>query len=413
MARTKNRNQELKIARQAKAFKNQSKKKKDILFILSLFFTGFPYFTTAILFLLNGIIPPKYHEVKILLPEVIDALNKFAQISVENAWNDMPDHSVVTIDGSWNHKRCAKVFILDLICEQTHKIVDSEILYKTIGKYKGNYDGSSNLMESEAFKKMLPKLIANCKIDEIVKDGDLKISKIIKDSKWNVLVREDTNHKIINIDTIWNKWNSLCDGKLTGLKKRIVDFLTDVLYESSSTEAKLFKFQNAINHFRGNHLYCPSHKNSKVWGHRNDKVAVECLRGLITELSSIIINFKRYHTTNYNENFHSIKARLALKNDYQGIWAIGRILAAILQYNNPNYWIFQLMDYFHISALPFNILKMIYNYFNQRNKKIQNDHTDNYIINNQKAKKKRRDEFQKEQNTKNVYAHPYKQKRIN
>ena len=93
MARTKNRNQELKIARQAKAFKNQSKKKKDILFILSLFFTGFPYFTTAILFLLNGIIPPKYHEVKILLPEVIDALNKFAQISVENAWNDMPDHS--------------------------------------------------------------------------------------------------------------------------------------------------------------------------------------------------------------------------------------------------------------------------------------------------------------------------------
>ena len=71
------------------------------------------------------------------------------------------------------------------------------------------------------------------------------------------------------------------------------------------------------------------------------------------------------------------------------------------------------MDYFHISALPFNILKMIYNYFNQRNKKIQNDHTDNYIINNQKAKKKRRDEFQKEQNTKNVYAHPYKQKRIN
>lgn len=165
---------------------------------------------------------------------------------------------------------------------------------------------------------------------------------------------------------------------------------------------------NSINHFCGYHNFCPPHLPSKIWKNRNDNIALNCLRGLITELSSIIINFKRYHTTNYNENFHSIKARLATKNNYQGIWGVGRVLSAILQYNDPNHWIFKLLDFFHISKLPFDILMMLLRIFRQRDAKIQYDHNDHYIQNNQKMKKKKRIEYLQEINTKNELAHPYK-----
>lgn len=44
----------------------------------------------------------------------------------------------------------------------------------------GKYEGPSNLMESAAYKKMIPRLMANPKIVEIVKDGDLKLQRLFK-----------------------------------------------------------------------------------------------------------------------------------------------------------------------------------------------------------------------------------------
>ena len=120
--------------------------------------------------LLNGLIPPSLKEVEIYLPEVVSALKTLTDESVTKAWEEMPNNAIASIDGSWNHRRNGKVMILDLICEQTHKIVDFELVYKTIRKFTGNYDGPSNLMESEAFKRMVPRLMKKGKIIELIKD---------------------------------------------------------------------------------------------------------------------------------------------------------------------------------------------------------------------------------------------------
>lgn len=60
-------------------------------------------------------------------------------------------------------------------------------------------------MESTSFGNLIPKLLSNSNINEVDKDGDFKTTVIIKDSKWNVLIREDANQKILNIDTAWEK----------------------------------------------------------------------------------------------------------------------------------------------------------------------------------------------------------------
>jgi len=59
-----------------KNFKNQDDRKKTITFIFLILFTGTPYSSAALLFLLNGIILSSIKETEIYLPEVISGLKK-------------------------------------------------------------------------------------------------------------------------------------------------------------------------------------------------------------------------------------------------------------------------------------------------------------------------------------------------
>lgn len=410
MPRTSKRSKQLKQAREVKSFKNQDRSKKVILFIISLIFTGIPYLPARIMFLLNGDKPPTPQEIKLHLPEVISALKVLAEESVQEARDEMPENSVITLDGSWDHRRNGKVMILDVICQQTHKIVDFELVYKTIRKFIGNYEGPSNLMESEGFKRMIPRLMHNGKITELIKDGDIKISKIIQEAHWSVNLKNDPNHQLLHFDTFWKKWNSLCDGKLHGLKGRTLSYLKNILYEESTTETKLQKWENVVNHFTGNHKNCPPHSIENPWIHSTDQSAIDSLKGLVNDLSSIIKNFERYHTTNFNENFHSIKAHLLIKNNYQGLWAIGRILAAILQYNNPDLWIFKLLDYFHLVALPLSVMNQLYQIFKQRADKRNLDHSPKYQKAQSQYKSRQRKQFSIENSSHNTLAHLYSKK---
>ena len=94
--------------------------------------------------------------------------------------------------------------------------------------------------------------------------------------------------------------------------------LLNGLIPPSIKEVKIYlkKCENVINLFTGKHDNCPPHSASKPWLHRNDLSIIVSLTSLVYNLSSVIKNFELYHTTNYNENFYSIKTRLLLKNNY-------------------------------------------------------------------------------------------------
>lgn len=367
-----------------------------------------PYSSAAIMFLLNGIIPPSLKEIELYAPDVMKALKEMASESVTKACEEMPSNAVVSLDGSWDHRRNGKIMILDLICEQTHKIVDYELVYKTIRKFTGNYEGPSNLMEAEAFKRMIPRLMKNNKIIELIKDGDVKISKIVQDFHWGVILKNDPNHQLLHFDTIWKKWNDLCNGKLFGLKERLLSYLKGILYETSTTTEKLQKWENAINHFTGNHVNCPPHSIEKLWKHRDDQSALESLKGLINDLKPIIQNFERYHTTNYNENFHSIKAHLLLKNNYQGYLAVGRIFASILQYNYPDFWVFKLFDYLHLASLPVSASVKLLQMFKQRSAQRSLHQSPEYKKKARLFKLKQKNQLFREITSKNILAHQFK-----
>lgn len=88
-------------------------------------------------------------------------------------------------------------------------------------------------MESTSFGNLIPKLLSNSNINEVDKDGDFKTTVIIKDSKWNVLIREDVNQKILNIRYSLGKMKSVMQWKVNWIKKKVL------IYSNSSNSCLL------------------------------------------------------------------------------------------------------------------------------------------------------------------------------
>ena len=66
------------------------------------------------------------------------------------------------------------------------KIIDYYIVEKSSKCYNGNYQGSSQGMETECFSKLSSNWIGNENIISICQDNDNDHSNIYRESKWNV-----------------------------------------------------------------------------------------------------------------------------------------------------------------------------------------------------------------------------------
>lgn len=53
------------------------------------------------------------------------------------------------------------------------------------------------VMEVLTFRTILPRLMSNKNIVELVKDGDVEVDSILKKSGWKILIRPDPNHLLI------------------------------------------------------------------------------------------------------------------------------------------------------------------------------------------------------------------------
>lgn len=51
-------------------------------------------------------------------------------------------------------------------------------------------------MEGVAFNEIIPRLMTNSNIIEIIKDGDVQLEAIIIPSGWIITVRQDPNHQL-------------------------------------------------------------------------------------------------------------------------------------------------------------------------------------------------------------------------
>lgn len=183
----------------SRAYRKENEPQRNFIFLNTLNFVfsivalGLHYGKTALCFLLNNIKPPKkstfYKEqhkvVNCLCQMACDSMNKYAKKTQKN--------DVVSVDGSWDHRRnggeCQAVFINQRI----DKVIGVSLITKGSGKMMGNFNGSSQNMECEAIKRAIPK-IKNLNFSGYVHDQKKDVTKIFKDN-WSVLEEHlDANH---------------------------------------------------------------------------------------------------------------------------------------------------------------------------------------------------------------------------
>lgn len=145
----------------------------------------------------------------------------------------MQDNSIVCVDTSWDHKKDGKFFIYGVICIELHKIIDFEVVIRKTPKRNWNVEVSLQGMEGEAFLTILPRLIQNFKIVELVKDGDLQIDHIIVSSGWNIKLTPDPNNLLLHFSDNFKKLISSNKWMFRGICSKVLKQLKYILYSDT------------------------------------------------------------------------------------------------------------------------------------------------------------------------------------
>ena len=96
--------------------------------------------------------PARFHQVQKIVPQIIIG---FARKNVEKYRNLMSNSTVISLDGSWDHRRNGKFCIVDAFDTSQGKIIDYEVIQRKVSENSDEpFSGPSNQMEIEGVKKL-------------------------------------------------------------------------------------------------------------------------------------------------------------------------------------------------------------------------------------------------------------------
>jgi hypothetical protein len=258
---------------------------------------------------------------------VCDAIVQLAQARCAEARRAMEAPAIISMDGSWSQRRNAPHCVVDFIDAQTGKIVDFEIIEKPFGFFHGNYTGPSNGMEVEGIHRLIPRWKDDSRVVAFCHDRDAKTAKVIRE-KWGIDELLDKNHVTKSFDRRIQK-TSLMDG----LKIKLRKFFKVVLKLDESIDQKQAHWENAVQHYQGNHEHCLPHRADKKHKIIRDPHAIDALRQFLADTKDLIAKVRPGVSTQMCESFHSIKAKLASKDiSWTSSWK-ARVASAILDVN--------------------------------------------------------------------------------
>ena len=207
--------------------------------------------------------------------------------------------------------------------------------------------------------------------------------------------------KIKNFHTSFKEINDRYNHTLRGLETHLKAWLGDILFSNHTAETKVKLWKNTLNHFLGNHSDCLNHGPVKQWKNKNNAIAIQGLKEVITFWLPTVEEFIRGQTTNYNEVFHSIKARFLNKNYNYGDSSVTRICASICQYNEGYRWILNVLKRIHMKILPYESIAGVIGFLKNREKtekkKMEKIHRNPEET--KKRNRKKRKDYQQENNT--------------
>ena len=302
----------------------------------------------------NGIATPSHRQFYRAQEEVIEVLKRMTQESCWKWRQEMKPGSILTLDGSWSHRRNAKRCLVDFIDSSSKKVVDFEVVVKKSARNGGDYTGPSNGMEREALRRLIPRWVEDPRVIGYCHDNDGKTRKTIKDAGWEIEEFLDKNHVMHSFDKAYNNFKR--KKLLWGLKEHLRHWMICLIYEDMTLEEKKRYWEVVtLEHVAGCHEHCPPHKAVKPWKHSLDESHVGALKEFLLQTSKYLDKCGRLISTQMNESLHALKAHYANKLFCWGKSWTARVCVAILQLNEPAIWKMKLYEELQLPPLPLEL----------------------------------------------------------
>ena len=137
-------------------------------------------------------------------------------------------------DGTWNHMKNGSAATVTVIDVDRQKVVAYHVVQKSVGSFVGNFEGPSNMMESEGVRRVLDQLdeFIRDKIINFIHDNDNKTSRIIADTTFMINDLFDPGHSVQSIERSAKTYFDKCADVLYREKNKQI-------LESQSNEQKL------------------------------------------------------------------------------------------------------------------------------------------------------------------------------
>jgi hypothetical protein len=288
-----------------------------------------------------------FHQLHLIATTIVH----FAEDSCQTALDSIPPGSVISFDGSWEHRRNSRRCIITVFCQQTRKVIAFAITDTKQWPDNCPYKSSPQNLEVLGLREMLPVLRAKPEIIAYVHDNDAKTRKLILSYPPGcvpLVEHIDTGHALKSLDRALDKVRPCLTQKLTqGLRK----WMKMLLYENTfSVEKKIAAWRNSWNHFMGIHDDCPfqHHQASGVLIDKEELRAT--VAKFLDDTSWILECCAPEYSTQVNESFNRSKLKYANKDVRWGFTWKARMACAILDRNCAN-WKMRLYHMLHLPTL--------------------------------------------------------------
>ena len=326
-------------------------------FAFSVIVEGQSYSSVQNIFLWNDIVVPAEKTFYRAQKKIFLAIEQMCRENVLLNRSLMRYPSTISFDGSWSHRRGARECLLVIIDQTTKKIVDFSILLKHRPDTSFDYSGASNGMEVEGLRRLIPQWKDDPKVTAYVHDKDAKTRKALMDSGWKIREFIDPNHVSKSFDRKFSKFNE--HRLLNGLKNRLHNWFTNLLRSDFTENEKTKLWMNAFNHLCGDHSQCPKHGDTEVWAKASNESARNQLSLFLDATKELLTISNSRFSTQLCECLHSLKAKFASKTISWKISWPTRVMCAILQFNHPNAWKFELYKRLNLPPLPCYVLQRL------------------------------------------------------
>ena len=156
----------------------------------------------------------------------------------------MKPDTVISFDGSWDHKRNGRYCIVDVIDQSQKKIIDFEVVQKSTNAHPSDYSGSSHNMEAHAIRNIVHRLKNDQRIIGYCHDNDSTVRKIMS-TEWPIQEYLDPNHTVKSFERIFNSINKKSHNKLKGLHNHLLRFMHFLIkYKSKGLGHGFFNFMS-------------------------------------------------------------------------------------------------------------------------------------------------------------------------